>query len=57
MVLDYRDIKVLLKKLGINPYDFYVLSGDRVTGWFPDLPEREPIASVDRLVNVIWEES
>jgi len=52
----YSSLQVFLKEFGINPYDFWILSGDRVSGWFPDLPEREPLISVDRLTYVLWEE-
>ena len=52
----YSSLKVFLKEFGINPNEFEMLSGDRVTGWFPDLPEREPMISVDRLTYVLWEE-
>lgn len=56
MPIHYSVLKELLKELGINPYDFWILSGDKVSGWFPDLPEREPIVSVDKLTHVLWEE-
>lgn len=55
--LHYSAFQELFKELGINPYDFLIISGDKVQGWFPDLPDREPVASVDKLAHVIWEES
>lgn len=52
----YSALKEFLKEFGINPNDFEMLSRDKVRGWFPDLPEREPLISVDRLTYVLWEE-
>lgn len=55
MPIHYRVLKELLKEFGINPYDFWILSGDKVCGWFPDLPDRKPKISVDKLTHVLWE--
>lgn len=41
--------------MGINPHEFWVISKDHVTGFFPNMPNREPIISVDRLAHVLWE--
>lgn len=54
--IHYSVFKDLFKIFGINPYDFRVLSGDKVCGYFPDLPHREPKISVDRLAHILWEE-
>lgn len=55
--IKYQVVQELLKLCGINPYDFMILSSGRTIGYFPDLPDREPLVSVDRLVHVLWEDS
>lgn len=53
--LQYSVFKELFKELGINPYDFRVISGNNVIGYFPNIPTRRPKVSVDRLAHVLWE--
>lgn len=54
--IHYSVFKELFKTFGINPHDFWIISGDRLEGHFPNLPEREPLVSVDRLAHVLWED-
>ncbi len=53
--LHYLAVKEMFQFFGINPYDFAVISGERVCGYFPNIKDREPIISVDRLAHVFWE--
>lgn len=42
--------------LGINPYEFFLASGNNVRGWWPDLPERKnPKVDPEELALLIWE--
>lgn len=54
-MVSYSMVKELFKEFGINPYDFMIISEGKTTGWFPDLPHREPKVSVDKLAHVLWE--
>jgi len=53
MKLAYKEIKEVLKMLGINPYDLYILNKKNYVGWFPDLPGRKPTVNVNRLSNIL----
>ena len=54
--VNYSDVKESLKILGVNPLDFKNLrsggsmsGGDRLKGWFPDMPNREAKVNVKDL--------
>ena len=51
--IQYREIREVLKMLGINPYELYVSSKENYVGWFPDLPERKPSVNVTKLSNIL----
>ncbi len=53
--INYGVFKELFKIMGINPHDFWAISREHVTGFFPNMPHREPLISVDRLAHVLWE--
>lgn len=54
--IHYKVFRDLFQTFGINPYDFWVLVGkDKLSGWYPDLPDRNPKISLDRLIYVIEE--
>lgn len=57
MQVRYGVFRELFKIMGINPYDFWVISGDNVSGFYPNMPDRESTISVDRLAAVLWEGS
>ena len=52
--VSYQEIKDVLQILDINPITFWLIAGDRVTGWFQDMPERRVVAT-ERMVNIILE--
>ncbi len=54
--IHYGVFQELFKELGINPYEFRVLSGDNVKGFFPDLPGRKPKVDINKLALVLWGE-
>jgi hypothetical protein len=53
MSVSYKEIKDVLKMLGINPYELYVLDRKNFVGWFPDLPDRKPTVDVNKLANIL----
>lgn len=52
-MVSYKEIKEVLKMLGVNPYELYVLDKKSYVGWFPNLPERKPTVNVNKLSNII----
>lgn len=54
--VNYTDVKVALKIMGVNPAEFRRLKtggsmagGDSLKGWFPEMPERVPKVKVEDL--------
>lgn len=52
--LDYEIFRELFRVFGINPFEFRELSGDRLKGYFPNLPDREPMFNIEEFANVLW---
>lgn len=52
--IHYGVFKELFKVTGVNPYEFRKLSGDRVTGHFPNMNKRESIINVKEFAKVMW---
>lgn len=53
--LVYSDVKDTLRVLGVNPKDLLtrIHKGEvyKAKGWFPDIPSRDPVVEVDKLID------
>ena len=54
--LHYLAVKELFQFYGINPQEFYMINKEHLCGYFPNIEDREPTISVDRLSHVLFEE-
>jgi hypothetical protein len=50
----YQAFRDLFKQLDINPYEFKQLSGDKVSGYFPNLSNRKSPINIPALATVLW---
>jgi hypothetical protein len=54
--LHYLAVKELFRFFGINPYEFYEINKEHLCGYFPNIKDRTPRISMDRLSHVFWED-